>query len=169
MITNAGVDPFGRVSSIFKDDFGYYCSKTRHNYLYAHASMIVARGFRNANVTAVPRSASSPDTETYRPISITQILSKVYDKLVSHKLSSFCEKSAFSPAALFAYICIYRKCLGFTDTLLTISDHLQKSLDARMESYVVELDFSAAFNKVSHSGLLFKLISVGGSGSVLYI
>ena len=84
--------------------------------------------------------------------SITPILPKVYEKLVSHKLSSFCNKCSFLPAAQFAY----RKDLGCTDAMLTISHHLHKSLDTEMESYIVQFDFSAAFNRVSHSGLLFK-------------
>ena len=62
-----------------------------------------------------------------RPISITPILSKVYEKLVSHKLSSFFEKYGLLPAAQFSY----RRGLGCTDALLTISHHLQKYLDAR--------------------------------------
>ena len=63
----------------------------------------------------------------------------------------------------------YRKGLGCTDTLLTISHYLQKSLGTGMESYIVQLDFSAAFDRVSHSGLLFKLKSIGVGGSVLSI
>ena len=69
------------------------------------------------------------------------------------------------PSAQFAY----RKCLGCTDALLTISHHLQKSLDAGMESYIVQLDFSTALDRVSHSGLFFKLKSIGVGGSVLSI
>ena len=38
-----------------------------------------------------------------------------------------------------------------------------------MESYIVQLDFRAAFDRVSHSGLLFKLKSIGVSGCVLSI
>ena len=41
------------------------------------------------------------------------------------------------------------KGLDCTDALLTISHHLQKSLDAGMESYIVQLDFSAAFDRMS--------------------
>ena len=63
----------------------------------------------------------------------------------------------------------YKKRLGCTDALLTISHHLQKSLDAGMESYIVQLDFCAAFDSVSHSGLLFKLKSIGVGVSVLFI
>ena len=69
------------------------------------------------------------------------------------------------PAAQFAY----RKGLGCTDALLTIYHHLQKSLDAGMESYIVQPDFSAAFDRVSHSGLVFKLKSIGLGSSVLSI
>ena len=57
-------------------------------------------------------------------------------------LSSFCEKHGLLPAAQFTY----RKGLGCTDTLDTISHHLQKSLDAGMESYIVQLNFSAALD-----------------------
>ena len=35
-----------------------------------------------------------------------------------------------------------------------------------MESYIVQLDFSVAFDSVSDSGLLFKLKSIGAGGSV---
>ena len=69
------------------------------------------------------------------------------------------------PAAQFAYW----KGLGCTDALLTISHYLQKFQDLGMESYIVQLDFSAAFDRVSHSGLLFKLKYIGVGGSVLSI
>ena len=58
---------------------------------------------------------------------------------------------------------------GCTDPLLTLSHHLQKSFDAGMESDIVQLDFSAVFNRVSHSVLLFKLKSIGVGSSVLSI
>ena len=44
---------------------------------------------RPANVTAISKGAPSPDRENYRPISITPIKSKVYEKLISYKLYSF--------------------------------------------------------------------------------
>ena len=71
----------------------------------------------------------------------------IYEKLVSHKHSSFCQKYVILPAAQFAY----RKGLGSTDALLTVSHRLQKSLDAGMEFYIVQPNFSAAFVRVSQS------------------
>ena len=58
----------------------------------------------------------------------------------------------FLLAAQFAY----RNGLCCTDALLTISHHLQNSLDAVLQSYIVQLDFIVlhAFDRVSHSGLI---------------
>ena len=39
----------------------------------------------SANVNAIPKGTPCTDRENYHPISITPILSKVYEKLVSHK------------------------------------------------------------------------------------
>ena len=78
--------------------------------------------------------------------------------LVSHKLSGFCEKCVFCLLLQFAY----SKGLGCTDVMLTIFNHFRSP-------YIVQLDFRAVFDRVSHSGLLFKLISIGVSASVLSI
>ena len=71
----------------------------------------------------------------------------------------------FLPAAQFEY----RKDLGCTDALLTVSHNLQKSLDVGIESYIVQQYCSTAFDRVSHSGRIFKLKSIGVGGSVLSI
>ena len=71
----------------------------------------------STNVAAIPKGPPFMEKENYRPISITPILSKVIEKLISHRLSGFCERSGSFPAAQFAY----RKGLGCTDALLTIS------------------------------------------------
>ena len=85
--------------------------------------------------------------------------------LVSHKFFRFCEKFCLLPAAQFTY----RKGLGCTEALLTISHHLQKFSDTGMESYIVQLEFRAPFDRVSHVCLLFKLKSIGVGGRVLSI
>ena len=121
--------------------------------------------WQSANVTAIRKGAPSLNRANYHPISITPILLNGYKKLVSHNLSSFCKKYVFLPTAQLAY----RKGLDCTDALLTISHHLQKSLDTGMESYIVQLNFSIAFDRVSHSGLIFKLKSIGVGVSALSI
>ena len=87
-------------------------------------------------------------------------------KLVSHKLSSFSRNLYF---CLIFSLLTGKVWAALHEALLHISNHLQKFLDTGMESYIVQLDFSAAFDRVSHSGLLFKLKSIGVGGSVLSI
>ena len=113
------------------------------------------------NITAILKGTPSPDRGSYCPISITTTLSMVYEKLVSYKL----KKYGFRPAAQ----CAYRKGLCCKVALPTIFHHLQRSLDTGMESYIVQLEHSAAFDRVSRSGLVFKLKSIVVGGSVLFI
>ena len=57
-----------------------------------------------------------------------------------------------------------RKGLGTCDALLTISNTVQKALDLGQEVRMIGLDFSAAFDRVNHKALLFKLKQLGIGG-----
>ena len=55
----------------------------------------------------------------------------------------------------------YRKGLGTCDALLCVSHALQSALESGQESRRVQIDSSAAFDRVNHRGILYKLGSVG--------
>ena len=70
--------------------------------------------WREANVTRIPNGPpSSSSVANHRPISITTVLSKMFERLVSVRLGRFMERSVL-PSAQFAY----RKGLGTCDALL---------------------------------------------------
>ena len=46
---------------------------------------------------------------------------------------------------------------------------LQNALKMGQEARIVQVDFSAAFDRVNHQGILFKLCSVGVGVSVLSV
>ena len=75
------------------------------------------------------------------------------------------ECSGVLPATWFAY----QKGQGTCGTLFAVSHTLQSSLESGPEAKVVQIDFSAAFDRVNHQGILYKLCSVGIGGSVLSI
>ena len=50
-----------------------------------------------------------------------------------------------------------------------MSDTLQSALESGQEARIVQIDFSAAFDRVNHQGFLNKLCSVDIGGSVLSI
>ena len=121
--------------------------------------------WRQANVTPIPKGPPSSSVANYRPIFITSVLSKVFERLVSVRLGRFMECSGVLPTTQFAY----RKGLGTCDVLLCVSHTLQSALENGQEARIVQIDFSAAFDKVNHLGILYKLCSVGIGGSVLSI
>ena len=63
----------------------------------------------------------------------------------------------------------YRTGVGTCDALFCLSHTLQSALESWQEVRFVQIDFSAAFDRVNHQGILYKLCSVGIGGSVLSI
>ena len=63
----------------------------------------------------------------------------------------------------------YRKALSNFDALLCVSHTLQTALESGQEARIVQIDFSAAFDRVNYLSILYKLCSVGIGGSALSI
>ena len=61
------------------------------------------------------------------------------------------------PTTLFAYW----KGLGSCDALSCASHTLQSALESGQEARIVQIDFIATFDRVSHQGIMYKLCSVG--------
>ena len=62
------------------------------------------------------------------------------------------ECSGVLPTSHFAYW----KGLGTCDALLRVSHTLQSALETEQEVRIVQIDLSAAFDRVNHQGLLYK-------------
>ena len=52
---------------------------------------------------------------------------------------------------------------------LPVAHTLQSAFEMGQEARIVQIDFSAAFHRDNHKGILFKLCSVGVGGSVLSV
>ena len=66
------------------------------------------------------------------------------------------ESCGVLPTTQFAY----QKGLGTCDELLCVSHTLQSALESGQEARIVQINFSAAFDRVNHLGILYKLWSV---------
>ena len=78
-----------------------------------------------ANVTPIQKGPPSSSASNYRPISLTPILSKVFERLVSVRLGRVMEYRRGLPTTQFAY----RKGLGTCDAIFCVSHTLQSDLD----------------------------------------
>ena len=101
--------------------------------------------WKQANVTPIPKCPPSSSVANYRPFSITLVLSKVFERMVSVRLGRFVERSGVLLNTQFAY----RKGLGNCDPLLCVSHTMQSALESGQEARIVQIDFSAAFDRVT--------------------
>ena len=118
--------------------------------------------WRQANVKPIPKGPPSSSVANDRPISLTSVLSKVFERLVSVRLGRFMERSGVLPTTQFAH----RKGLGTCDALSCVSHALKSALESGQEARIVQIDFSSVFDRVNHLGVLYKLCSEGIRGSV---
>ena len=109
------------------------------------------------NVIPVHKKGSTLLVNNYRPISLLSVFNRLLEKLMFKRLSSFIERHNI----------IYDKQFGFranhsiTHATLLITDRIQRAIEDGQYSCGIFLDFSKAFDSVSHSILLFKLCHYG--------
>ena len=121
--------------------------------------------WRQANVTPIPKGPPSSSVASCQLVSITPILSKVFECLVSVRLGRFMERNGVIPATQFAYW----KGLGACDALLCVSHTLLSAFESGQEARIKQIYFSAALHRVNHQGILYRFCSAGIGGSVLSI
>ena len=91
--------------------------------------------WRRVNVNPIPKGLPSCSVANYRSISITSVLSKVFERLVSVCLGRFMERSGVLPTTEFAY----RKGLSNCDALLCISHTLRSALESGQEARTAQI------------------------------
>ena len=92
-----------------------------------------------------PKAPSeSPFVANYRLISISSVLSKVFERLVSVRHGRLVERSGVLPTTQFAY----RKCLDTCDAILCVSHTLQSALESGQVARIVQNEW------VKHHGII---------------
>ena len=114
-----------------------------------------------------PEGPMSSLLSGFRPISITPVLSKMFERLISVHFGRFVERAGVFPEHQYSF----RKGLDTCDALLDIICAGQATLDSGSEFALIQIDFSAAFNCVSHSSLVLncKLLEFVVRSSVLFV
>ena len=115
-----------------------------------------------ANVLPLYKKGEKNSVKNYRPISLLPCISKLLEKNVYNRIYTYLKRKNF----------IYKFQSGFQENDSTINqltydlDKIYQYIDRGSDLIGVFLDFSKAFDKVWHKGLLFKLKKAGTSGNL---
>ena len=101
--------------------------------------------------------------ENYRPISVINIFSKVFEKIVYKQLYSYLESKNVLSDSQFGF----RHGRGTTKAILKHTRNVYRDLDDSRLHFSVYLDFKKAFDSVDHVVLLGKLYHYGVRGITL--
>ncbi|MEE4246980.1 MAG: reverse transcriptase family protein [Kangiellaceae bacterium] len=118
--------------------------------------------WKKANVVPIHKKGKRADVSNYRPVSLLPCASKVLERCLFNHLYSFIKRVLYNMQHGFM------KNRSSTTQLLKCYDLIGRILDEGGQVDVIYLDFSKAFDSVSHSLFLFKLEHFYGiSGSLL--
>ena len=117
----------------------------------AYNSGQIPPDWKLAHVVPVHKKGSKSSVENYRPISLTSLVMKVFEKIVRDELLAKCQQKlnqnqhGFLPE---------KSC---TTQMLSYVDSLSVSLNDNIRTDVVYFDFAKAFDSVNHDIILNKL------------
>ena len=114
-----------------------------------------------ANVIPIHKSNNKENVENYRPVSLLCIVSKICERIIHNKIYPY----IFSQLSNTQHGFI--KGRSTCSQMLNFIHEIGNSLDNSEQTDIIYLDFSKAFDSVSHACLLHKLELFGISGELL--
>ncbi|GFU72930.1 probable RNA-directed DNA polymerase from transposon BS [Trichonephila clavipes] len=120
--------------------------------------------WKKAIVVPIPKKNKPlDDLNSYRPISLTSILSKVMERMITSRLDWYLETNNL----LISSQAGFRKCQSTNQQVVFLGQSIKDALDQRHSALALFVDFEAAFDKVWRLKCIQKLQTLGVCNNML--
>ena len=116
-----------------------------------------------AKIIPLFKSGNKLDRNNYRPISLLSCFSKIFEKVIFHRLSHFFDKHSVLASCQYGF----RSNRSTPHAILDIVTAIYDNINIKQYTALVTLDLTKAFDTVSHERLLIKLENYGVRGTAL--
>ena len=117
----------------------------------------VPKRWKHSLVTPIPKKAPFTDPNNYRPISITSIFARLFEKILKKHMTGHLDRNKIISEHQHGF----RKGKSVETQMLECVNDWTNTTDKDRFTDVVYFDFSKAFDRVSHPKLLYKLRALG--------
>ena len=115
---------------------------------------IFPQKFKKAILKLIPKPDTSPkNVKNFRPISLLELVGKVYEKIINKRLRKYAEENNIFHDNQYSY----REKRGTTTALATLYETVAKQQEQKQQTAIITRDVSKAFDKVWHEGLMYKI------------
>ena len=121
-------------------------------YNFSLATSTYPDQWKIANVTPIHKKEEKHIVSNYRPISLLDIAGKVFERCVHNEIFNYLQTKNFLTKLQGAYM----PASSTTCQLLEIYHHILQAMDEGKECRLIFCDFSKAFDKIWHKGLLHR-------------
>ena len=135
----------------------------QHIFLNSFAQGIVPGELKIAKVVPIFKSGKKESMDNYRPISLLSSFSKIIEKIVSIRLTSFLDSNKLISNSQYGF----RKKHSTVHPLLHFVNHVSAALDKKEHTLAIFCDLRKAFDTVDFSILFSKLSKLGIRGQEL--
>ena len=119
---------------------------------------------KEAIIKALHKKNDTNDIANYRPISILDTLSKVFERAATDQLVNYLEENKLINTSQHAY----RRKHSTQTCLFEVTNQIYKMTDEGRYTAIASLDLSKAFDSISHTLLLEKLAHLGLAENTLH-
>jgi len=135
-------------------------------YIIFHKSLVegvLPTQWKVANVRALHKKGKKSLCSNYRPVSLTSIICKLLESIIRDVILMFLESNHLISMCQYGF----RPGYSCNTQLLEVMEDFTTYMDASDDFDCIYLDFAKAFDRVSHSKLLWKLSNIGINGKIL--